>query len=373
MTTKTIKTVLFAALILSIVVPMTSFNMVNADNSQSKKDFLDQKVNDFKELKKQQRELQKQLKNLDDSDTATQSDIEAQIDDLSRQITILQDEVKQGVKVEKTKSDKLDKAFTKIGKTFLDESSKKFTDSNIVDVFVDPVGEQIVIMTSGEVSAEHQDLIKNKLAKNVNVIFVEGEDLACSNRSNCTPIRGGLKITASSGVTIKTSTLGFFATQTDGDSGFITTSHSTYLNQDVKHNGSVIGTTTDKVSNTSCDCAFVELASGTSTWSNSVYKTAATTYYITGYENKANTSVGDFVVMSGYTSDIESGLIVAFGWWGMVYTTIDATYGDSGAPVLEANDKIVGIIKGEGFIINPHGTWTYYSAYDDIKTALSLS
>ena len=240
-------------------------------------------------------------------------------------------------------------------------------------VAIDPIGEQIVVMTFGKISDEHQEFIRNTLAKNVNVIFVEGEDLACSNRDNCTPVRGGVTIKATSGFTTKTSTLGFFATQTDNDFGFVTTSHSVYSNKDVKHNGSVIGTVTNTVSNTSCDCAFVELASSTSNWPNDIYKTASTTYSITGYENKANTSVGDFVVMSGHTSGIESGLIVAFGWWGMVYTTIDATHGDSGAPVLEADDKIVGIIKGEGFLINPYGTWTYYSAYDDIKSALSLS
>lgn len=77
--------------------------------------------------------------------------------------------------------------------------------------------------------------------------------------------------------------------------------------------------------------------------------------------------------MLGHTSDTESGMIVAFGWWGMVYTTIDATHGNSGASVLEADDKIVGIIKGERFLINPYGTWMYYSAYNDIVDALDLS
>ena len=57
----------------------------------------------------------------------------------------------------------------------------------------------------------------------------------------------------------------------------------------------------------------------------------------------------------------------------MVYTTMDATYGDSGAPVLSEDDEILGIIKGEGFIIHPYGTWTYYSSYDDIRDALSLA
>ena len=351
---------------------MVSFEMANAVNSQSKKDFVEQKVSDFSDLKLQQKDLQKQLENLDDSEITIKRYTQTQIDVLKAQVDSLQDEVKQKIKIEKYKSDKLDEALGKVGKTFLDESSKKIIDSGIVDIFIDPINEQIVVIISEKLSVEHEELIKSNLTKNVDVVFVEGEDLTCSNRDNCTPVRGGVTIKATFGSTTKTSTLGFFANQTDNDFGFVTTSHSIYSNGNVRHNGSVIGTVTDMVSTTSCDCAFVELTSDVSNLSNDIYKTATTTFSITGYENKTNTNVGDFVVMSGHTSNVESGLIVAFGWWGMVYTTIDATYGDSGAPILEADDKIVGIIKGEGFLINPYGTWTYYSAYDDIKTALSL-
>jgi len=373
MTSKNLKTILFGALLAAMILPFSSFEIANADTPTSKNEIVDQKVEEFKELKQQKRALKEQLKNLDSSDTVTKKQLKSEIKDLKKQIKSLKDEVKQKIKVEKNKSKKLDKAFNKVGKTFLDESSKNFRDSNIVDVFVDPIGEQLVVMTSGEITKKHQKLIEKKLAKNVDVLFVEGDDLACSNRSDCTPVRGGVTITSTSGLNTRTSTLGFFATQEDGDFGFVTTNHSTYNDKDVKHNGSVIGIKTDGVNSWSCDCAFIELAPNTSTWANSVYKTSSTVYSIVGYESSSNTSVGDFAVMSGHTSGVESGIIIAFGWWGMVYTTLDATYGDSGAPVLEADDKIVGIIKGQNFIVNPHGTWVYYSAYEDIKSELNLN
>lgn len=67
--------------------------------------------------------------------------------------------------------------------------------------------------------------------------FVKAEDLACTKRENCTPIRGGVTITSYLGISIHktaTSTLGFFATQTDGNSGFVTTNHSTHNNAGVR-------------------------------------------------------------------------------------------------------------------------------------------
>ena len=43
-----------------------------------------------------------------------------------------------------------------------------------------------------------------------------------------------------------------------------------------------------------------------------------------------------------------------------------------GAPVLNADNEIVGIVKGENFVLIPHGSWTHISPYAEIKTGLNL-
>ena len=417
MTTKTTKTVLFAALILSFAVPFASFNLVEAQTAtddqartEIKKQQIAQNTADYKDLRIQTDSLENSLamvkidiagsgsvdiQSLNQQRDSLKSQIDSNYEDLDRIEKISQSLHK--IPLEK------ERLLESTVKTIVDKY-EIHTDDNpdglLEDVFIDAENEVIYVLKNVEDEIRKNTTMQNAISSmeseihslatddRVKIIVTEiKEESSCNYDSErddyCQPAAGGVKIQGENFVTgyigtVETSTLSFPATR-NSVSGFVMIGHGT-LSQDggedihqPTKSGSTnkIGDLVVGFDNSDCDCSFIDLSPGRTVDAEVVSNTIFN-WDIDQYISASSQSVGTYIYMSGLESGVELGQIKSKpSDTNRIYADYTSDEGDSGAPVgkvLSGEIDIYGI--HEGTVVG--SSWKQYVPYDVIEDELGL-
>lgn len=280
-----------------------------------------------------------------------------------------------------------------------DITDKKFRDNiPLVLSYIDEDGKVVALVDKEgkETKKTYEKRIKDLVGEDAEVQVNSGwfERDSCSSRySNCDPLYGGIRVYVS-GEGYSTLTIG--ATDNSGVEGFVTSSHAvgSGVNQDVRQPGSSssgkVGDveTNPSLNNRKSDAAFVDLSSSEDT-SNKIYRTSSQQYTVTG---TANPVYQTHVQKTGYTSGESSGYVLGTGL--TVYADgitskdqVAANYyslsGDSGAPVYSysasaGNVSLYGIHVGKACLTNsnpcPSGYLiTVFSKWSNVDSELGIN
>lgn len=387
MTTKTIKTILFASLIAAMILPISGMNFADAKKVPDMTDYESMYEEIFKQVQDKKKSIESDKKELKDNTELSkiQSElIEKKIADTISEITKLNERAAeiQRLNIESYKLDpETQQIFDNAEKTIRDNYLNKngvydlFTHSKYrkVVVFVDP-NDFANSNYSGGIDAfiaEIKNSVNVDVEVNVAKIILTTHATSCpSVTSPCQPAKGGVQIshanTSGSG-----STLGFKAYHPTWGYGFIIAGHeavATGTSIVQPKNGGTIGTVKVMGSGT-CDCAFVQSTGGHSLY-DQIWAPDVGTVYPVGVRNVAATPSGTFVMYDGLGSTAQITSVVTEGDKYGYVTKIPST-GDSGAalfqPQTNGNANIYGMMTG--------GTAQYglYEPYDWIKADLGLS
>ena len=389
-TSKNVKTTLVLSLLFTVITSLT-LSLANAQASNSdevrvvmKKQNIADTFQQFIQIREKTNTLESNLhiveEKLNNSDLAKD-----QIDSLTTQKTALKEQINTAYQ----KMDMLEKVSNKLHEIPLAKDNllkntvqqiiqkyQLYTSDNpmglLSDVFINAQDESIYVLQSTAPDTQETKMqqaivdMKSELTalaakNNVQIIVSKAiDDSSCNlnaeRTNNCQPAAAGVKLVNSDG-TIPT-TLGFKATRS-GIAGFVTVGHATYtLNTSEKlyqpttsnqfgqlvigrKDGDGINDVTGE-----CDCSFFSMLSGR-TVDNEVVSNDAFNWPVTEHTATSNQIVGNFVTMSGITSNIHVGQITSKDSINnRIYADYTSADGDSGAPVgkvLSGNFKLYGI------------------------------
>jgi len=368
MTTKTIKTILFASLIAAMILPFSGMDFAEAEQEVDKK----QRINDVSQKVKEAKiahniekdnviKIYKEYFSIKNSDKDVDK---VRAKELKAQLKVLDEKGIKEYKIDKESHDKLLNA-----QKIIEASNLPFVsvgvDTKLKSVFID-------FDTSLQSKSEKiKDQIESLIDTQYSVEFTTSTDHACTSQSAyCNPVIGGLKI-----ITSTYCTLGFPVEKTDGTDGYITAGHC-YVGKSVqtaKQGGYTIGTSTEEYNSGDCDCSFITKSTGRASAEEvfSGYNTSVS------LPNKVNPTVGKWVVLTGAaTVPLHGFQIGQVNAVGVTYNGITDTArvigasaqgGDSGAPYYNLyDDEFFGIHKGG------NTTYTYMIQWDNIADKLDL-
>ncbi len=212
-----------------------------------------------------------------------------------------------------------------------------------------------------------QNFLESKDDVSFRVEFKIPKQISCNvtdHQANCSPLIGGVALTTDDATHLE-GTLGYKATDSNGNVGFITADH--IVNSDgntVIHplEGSSIGTVIEYSGAAPLidgDYAFVQT---TASINDDIYRTSSTTYDVTGYSTTPIENLeGTFLYAVGATSGRVSGSVIGYGGiTGYVSTSIPVSGGDSGGPVFSANTAARNTYQATvfGHLVQDHsGAW----------------
>lgn len=382
MTTKTIKTALFAVMILSIAVPLASYdNLAYGQVGKTDLEIVQEHATAYNQL---QTEKQEKLKTLDEKrqsqapagDVKQIEDRLTEIDNLMKKHQAVVQEMNLRGEEEMKMDPKLEKDLYAAQQIIFDSGMPWQT------ISVDHKSKQLEILIDAKGGYEQK--VKDLLPPGIPFHVSYGKFYAdsCSGQFvHCTTLGGGLAIAAGVPPTVGC-TLSLPVVQ-GTTQGFLTAGHcfasSTNIFQPWKTSGSAtvnkIGSVTSRVLGGSCDCEFIT-KSGADSITSGIYLAPDTWHFIS---SKADAHVGDWVDMTGVGSGgVKHGQVIAVGVpisvngipvSGAVQVQyFESTGTDSGAPI---NAAAADIYHGS---VSGHTTgYTYYIPWSNIHTNLLVS
>jgi len=393
MTSKYVKTILFASLIAAMILPFsvmegvdaaTSTNTNNPTKESVSKDAFTVAVKQVHDMRSEKLNLQQQ--NLDEEISEENRMInERAIDALDAQISKKM-EILNNYENQRKALYYIEPAREQYILSIVSELRDE------VSIFAESVGmhsygvninyleKGITVSTS---DASYDDTLRKIIEKypedvQVNITHGMAADYSCNSRtSDCDPIVGGIQDQSNSG--IGPCTLGL-PVKKGTAVGFITAGHclndGDQLHQPVDGWFNEIGNSADSRYESTCDCAYATKTTGTS--SHSWVLRDPNLYLPITSEGTARPAQGTQVVMFGVTSDFQQGEVLnpnsQYTYngvnWNLVELDIIATNGDSGGPITNAaGSQILGIMKGA----NPNTNNPVMSPWSVIDTKFGLS
>ncbi len=372
MTTKTTKTVLLAAILSAILIPVSVMALDQSPMTAEEEIAMIQvHVDDLYKATTDLADKKTELNNLNKSDAATVQEINAteiEISTLEKTIdnkTIIlvgiQDDLYDRYTIEPVLNEKLEQAKIR-AKEMRTELDIPFVaigishSNHALNLRID-----INALTEEKDEAHYTALLEKEFGDLPMIIsFIEiGMDESCTSYSgqNCDPIVGGIQM---EGVNHGYCTIGIPVTR-NGVEGYITAGHcvntgSGTANDVYQHTeaaGTKVGDTTVKIYDADCDCAFIDHSGGEDTQEKIWY---SSNYYISVTSYIDRVADGTLVIVTGATSGPKSAVIdEGNDTWYINSITFDVasttthvtTGGDSGAPWTSlSKSTMYGIHKG---------------------------
>jgi len=368
MTYKNTKTILFASLIAAMILSFSGMNMIEAAANEKANDKVEKKSTLTKEQKEDLKRvteimtkrliLETEKRGLEKSastdDKIVKLEIEKQIDDIDKEFNKLQKKSQERYHVTPERQAELSQI----------RENTDFSGIPLVGMGIDGIKKQLSFeILDSKWNRALEDKYRKQLhelipsEKSFTIKFRDTPtDFLCGSRQNCIQLFGGTQIEAH---TSGNCTLGYKAIRL-GVIGFVMAGHCADgdVGESVYHptgNRRAVGIVIAELkhSNTSCDCAFVGTSS--SDVSSKIYF-GPFRYYQPQYYTSTTNQAGQYVAMSGVGSGIEYGVVNDIDFTAnynsgtvkhLVKSTLDSTYGDSGAPVTRSTGKsIFGIVSG---------------------------
>lgn len=373
MTTKTTKTMIFAAILLTMIVSTITF--AEASKPQGLEDATPEEIAEYNlvmPLLEEQLALDKQGREYSENKSTFTDADRKYLDSIYERIKEIR------VTIGKISADQRELyAMDKATEAKFMISQQAFIDSGIEFSFVSVDTRTATLnIALPENQRDKADEIKKQIEQIIDVPYVlkfaDFHDAACSTKeSNCDPIVGGIEINDSCSISIPA------VRNISGgtEAGFLTAGHCTSMNANVyQPNNTYLkdGITTKHSNGGSCDCAFVK-KTGSEGLNSAVWWTPTSSQSITA---KNDPLVNDYVYMIGKTSAIQYGKVISVTAAGGVPTIsnmirIDwfaAQPGDSGGAIISATslNNYHGLVKGFG-----DGD-TFASKWSKIDLALDL-
>ncbi len=395
MTTKTSKTIMYSVVVFSMLIVAVGVNNAYAISEPDRTDY----VSMWKIIDEQIRENEKQIavdqlqieelgnKLFPEERSAIEKRIgekKADNERLWKKVTELEQLNIKSYQLDPETEQKFVSAEQKLRDKYLNKDSETYIGENgVEDIHVNTKHRQIIVLLDvskeliGDNPASDVASIISEIKATVSDIDVKVEfgkviDTACTTRtSTCNPSKGGVQIerqnSGGSG-----STMAFKATHGTWGNGFVVAGHEAVaVNNNILQpkNGVVFGTV--KVMGTSsCDCAFVKLASGKSVDNTIWAPEVGSTYPIASRVGSSAHTVGTFLNLSGVGSGVKYGDISTVGsTW--VRINISTVTGDSGAPLYKP--LVSGSADLYGMAYASSGSTTFYVPWHHIKSNLSLT
>ncbi|MEX0862266.1 hypothetical protein [Nitrosopumilus sp.] len=415
MTTKTTKTILFTGIILTLIIPIIGMN-VDAQTQQNdqnrlveKKQRIDENFQQFLNVREQTSNLERDLyyveqdmEKLDPSDSqietleAKQQKIKNEVADMYQQIDRLEQISVELHKIPIEKEELLKDTVSQIVNKY--QIHTKDNPSGLLeDVFISSKNEIVYALQSTANNMVSDPLLQQKienmkydldlLATNNDVDIVVSKitkTSSCNYHGErddyCQPAAGGVQIQGANtfNTTVETTTLSFPATR-DSVAGFVMAGHGTLtldggedIYQPIKSGSNKIGDLVVGYDDETCDCSFIDLSPGRTVdaeiVSNDVYN-----WDIDEYVGASGQSVGNYVYMSGITSNISIGQIDSKeSEINRIYAYYVSDEGDSGGPVGRVQSGEFDVFGIHNGFVDEETDLAQYIPYDVIETALDL-
>lgn len=383
MTTKTIKTILFASLITAMILPFSTMDFADAkvDNKNPK----DKTLERLQE-KQTREEVLKKLNSLGAEEDDLKNKIKSEIRESEKQkINSRLGEIKSEMdKIEKD-NHKRDIPQAQLENLIAQQDSfeEKLQNSEVIE-FITSVGIDItskeiqVGVNRNTVNSVNIDSVVSQIEqimpKNANwhVVYSDSANFLACTQNECTPLIGGNYIKVTNG---DPCSFGFQAKK-GSTWGWITAGHCAdgLVGNSVKdYSSQTVGTVnTEKFYwGTSCDCAWITASS--SLTNNEVYDVPST--HTVTKTTQASQQQNDNIYKTGQAGGRDFGIVsatnvsvldVVEGYYvkNLVRSNTQMDHGDSGGPVVEKNDR--GDLYG---IVAAHDWWGYYHTPVDQITA----
>ncbi len=353
MTTKNIKTLVFASLIAITLAFGSVTANVEAEETKVAPRLLTPQ--DVEKLAPQYLKLEQELQVMTSAEGIAS---QAEIDSVANQLNTIHERV-----AEHKEAAKIANHIPEKQKLKMDLAVAEITESSIpwAMVGVDTKTKSVNVVIVGEKSlTDYKIDIENLISVDVPITVSYGEyveDLSCTTQtSDCDPIVGGIQINSGGNCTLSLEV--YTGPWYWKNWGFLTAGHCYAINDDVDqpNGGGEIGTVTgrDFVHLGDCDCEFIDKTTGTTSQSK-IWLSSNTYKAVT---SKGDAAVDDWVLTSlSKTTGIDWGqvtlveqnvqnqdLVITTGM--TIFNGISATHGDSGAPMMELfGNQYHGILK----------------------------
>jgi len=393
MTTKNIKIALFGALIVALILPVSSIGLVDAaeikvPNEKDKtlekekhRQIIDKNVEQYKAHMEKVIDLKESISSAQINKLDTNEFESALANENARW-----DEIASKIKTEHTIPENQMNSMMADQRVFEERFLKTDLKNSIVSVGIDLITKEIEIGIN--VDPEEKDQIINSITELMpetapwHVYDSERVQLdSCSSEKYCVPLLGGNTVKTGLG----TCSNGFKATL-GGVYGFVTAGHCT----EGEDGNDVDDWNDDKLGEagtetlfwgTDCDCGFVEASS--SETDNKTLLSTTSSVTVASYTTASNQD-NDFIYKSGQTNSgltygqvtalnvSNSGYDPTIGFFyvtGLVKSTASSTGGDSGGAVMGGSnsDSLYGIIQGHA------GSNYYHTPSDNIIDTLGIA
>lgn len=400
--------VILSVLALAVLIPVTGANKVWAHHVN----YMDQMVlidkelevlySDNEVLKSDIQELQKTSSAQDARSNAIIQKLQQQLNAKTDRMIELDEEFRRleqlnmdSYRVDSATEKRFYAAEDAINERYLDKNSVKYVGDNPVTfVTVDFQHKAMVVMfdpdqvTNPNLAADKTPAtilkdIRTIIGQDVpiNIEYGKPQLVLCSSRTSvCDPLIGGIQVadTTNPG---GAGTEGY-KSSVGTESGFVTAGHvSGPIGKIVEQplNNRDVGTVTKYCRSTAdngdtCDFSFVDLYSGISISSSSIFWTSSANWVITNKVADSSQTVGTTVKKSGVGTGNTIGTITDNNP-SKKYTVAQITVGsgDSGSPIFRQPSDLQNYVDLYGIVYKKAGSYALYYPWDYIKTTLGLN
>ena len=366
------KTILFAGLIMTLMIPVTGMSIANAANGNNAgKDYIHniQSTTLLPIDENRLQEINEEL-NRDDITPEERDSLDGELNDMEANLKTWFQAHENAAKEQQAR-DAQSILVDILARDSQDSTKQLLNSIPITGIGYDYVHNSLEIIVETEKFNPqefkgHIEIIRTMVGNDVDVTMSPGDFAtfeACSRTTHCDEIEGGVQwdlVGESTPCTVG------FAAEFNNEVGFVTAGHCLVdrIDEDVVQpsgDPTVIGTAFDTLFATSgniqCDCGFVEIDEDEVEMSDNIFGTAnPNSVYTDSNDNIVN--IGSRVKMSGGLSGVQEGFVTDLNWsqpaapfssvvLNLVQTTYSSQGGDSGSPVLESNtNKLAGIHSG---------------------------
>jgi len=387
MTTKTIKTILFASLIAAMVLPFSTMDFAQAKKAPDMTDYVSQYRDIDQKIRDNKKSIDDDNKKLEDKTKLSKVDIETiekRINDKKGENDIFWTQLAEIERLN-IESYILDDETQAIFDNALETLTTNYLNTNgVYDVYAENKYRKMVVVVdpddfekssyAGDRDAFIAEL-ENAVEVNVEAVF---EKLVLTHSTSCpsptsachNPSKGGISVSkwGSTGVG---NTLGFKAFHPSHGYGFIIAKHEVPNgNEQVvqpKSSSLVLGVT-KAIGGQFCDCAFIQFTGGHA-MDDSIWAPDLGSIYPVQVRNIADTPPGTILTWDGLGSTAHVGSVIS-ETSNTGRLNGGSSPGDSGAAIIkpQANGKA----DVYGIAVSSTGSTTYYEPYDYIKSQLGL-
>lgn len=343
MTINNIRPLLITSILVSIIVGVSSIQLVHADPFSSEQEEIDTVLPILKEIQSLTQLAPLYLDDIrpsyDESNAARSTQgieivNETRLLELRAELIIISNEQRAIQYMNSTEKNQFNVAKNRIESSTLPWST----------VFINEKDKilEITLQTIALDDEEIKKTIKKLVDIPFSISFGDAVYLSCDTQSSdCNPIVGGIEMRGTSATSCTIGLPVFANTWAGVKEGFLTAAHCVNLWGNVYQPISTTerdGYVTKRIFSSDCDCAFVEKR-GSSTLNSGTWISTGTN----PITSKSDPLVGDYVYMVGANSGITSGKIVSVNasFTGnhvhrnvLQIEWVDAIRGDSGAPII---------------------------------------